>query len=477
MRAADGDTVVTGDLNGRLHVYVWNGKSWTLQARLRASNWEDRDFFGRSVAISGDVIVVGAPVESSSARGIDGDGDDNGSYRSGAAYIFQRSGTTWSQAAYLKASNSDAMDFFGASVAVDGDIVVVGAPDEDSISKQVDGNSGDNSGWGAGAAYVFRRSGGNWTQDAYLKAHNTGNRGNPLFGGSGGDGFGSSVAVSGNHIAVGAPHESGASTGINGNANDQTAQWTGAVYTYNYTSSWQFESYIKAHKRSRYFGSSLGFSSKTLVVGAPSDSGVGEAFVFSRRMDNNWEQSKSLRGAVATFGEEVAIYGDIIVVGEPGYYVLEDPGAYVYERLGDDWIRRAYLKKHFPEGEFSLAGVAVSKDRVFMGAYAFKGYDRLPSVRSARKVAFKRTPLRASRKRAVALSNQSSAFVLNFRARLVGRDARAFRIITPKALFPNGKAKAFVFFRPRTLGRKSVSIRFKGTCLPARTIVSGSGKK
>ena len=107
------------------------------------------------MAVSGDTVVVGAYGEDSSATGVNGNQADNSAADSGAAYVFIRSGTTWSQQAYLKASNTGADDYFGWSVAVSGDTVVVGAYGEDSNATGVNGNQADNSASDAGAAYVF----------------------------------------------------------------------------------------------------------------------------------------------------------------------------------------------------------------------------------------------------------------------------------------------------------------------------------
>ena len=125
------------------------------------------------MAVSGDTVVVGAPWEDSSATGVDGNQSDNSAPDAGAAYVFVRTGMSWSQEAYLKASNTDADDRFGLSVAVSGDTVVVGAWLEDSSATGVNGDQSDNSAFRSGAAYVFVRSGTSWSQEAYLKASNT----------------------------------------------------------------------------------------------------------------------------------------------------------------------------------------------------------------------------------------------------------------------------------------------------------------
>ncbi len=158
---------------GAVYVFVRNGTAWSQQAFIQSANTVIGDAFGTSVAISGDTIVVGALAESSSATGINGDPSVRGATHSGAAYVFVRSGTTWTQQAYLKASNTDSFDNFGCSVGIDGDTIVVGAQGESSKATGVNGNQSDNSAGSSGAAYVFIRSGTTWTQQAYLKASNT----------------------------------------------------------------------------------------------------------------------------------------------------------------------------------------------------------------------------------------------------------------------------------------------------------------
>ncbi|MEZ5979672.1 MAG: FG-GAP repeat protein [Planctomycetota bacterium] len=144
------------------------GSTWSQQAYLKASNTDAFDQFGTSVAVSGDTVVVGAITQQrSSSTVVDGNQADSGADLAGAAYVFVRSGSTWSQQAYLKASNTDAFDRFGTSVAVSGDTIVVGATDEDSGATGIDGNQADNSAPGSGAAYVFVRSGSTWSQQAY----------------------------------------------------------------------------------------------------------------------------------------------------------------------------------------------------------------------------------------------------------------------------------------------------------------------
>ncbi len=184
---------------GAAYVFVRSGTNWTQQAYLKASNPSAGATFGISVAISADTAVVGAVGESSSATGVNSTNQaDTSDFGAGAAYVFVRTNNeathTWSQQAYLKASNTDVSDNFGHSVAVSGDFVVVGAWQESSAATGVDGNQADNSASLAGAAYVFERSGTAWAQQAYLKASDT----------AAGDRFGEAVSLSGSTAVVGA---------------------------------------------------------------------------------------------------------------------------------------------------------------------------------------------------------------------------------------------------------------------------------
>src|SRR4051812_17785943 len=163
---------------GAVYVFVRSGTTWTQQAYLKASNTNAYDYFGYSVALSGDTLAVGAYREDSAAVGANPPGGqaDNSASDAGAVYVFVRTGTTWTQQAYLKASNTESSDYFGVSVALSGDTLAVGAIAEASGAVGVNPPDGqaDNSASGAGAVYVFVRTSTTWTQQAYLKASNTG---------------------------------------------------------------------------------------------------------------------------------------------------------------------------------------------------------------------------------------------------------------------------------------------------------------
>jgi len=385
------DFVVNGDQAdnlapdaGAAYVFVRNGTTWTQQAYLKASNTDPSDYFGSSVAISGDTVVVGATGEDSAALGVNGSQADNSSSASGAAYVFVRNGITWSQQAYLKASNSEAGDTFSQSVAITGDTVVVGAP------------LGNYNFPDSGAVYVFVRSGATWSQQAYLKANNIRN---------GGDQFGLSVAISGDTVVVGAPTEDSGATGVNGSGS-YTYTNAGAAYVFvRSATSWAQQAYLKASNTgvSDTFGYSVAISGDTVVVGAHGEdssatgvngnqsdnaaSSSGAAYVFARH-GTTWGQEAYLKpsntGAGDQFGVSVAVSGDTVLVGANGEdssatgvngnqadNSAADSGvAYLFTRIGPNWRQQSYLKAtNTGAGDIFGHTMAMSGDTVVIGAY------------------------------------------------------------------------------------------------------------
>src|SRR6266567_4289233 len=270
-----------------------------LQAYVKASNTGAADEFGFAVALSidGNTLVVGAPGEASA--GIE---TDNSALGAGAVYVYLRSGTTWTQQAYIKASNPEAGDQFGASVALsdNGNTLAVGATGEDSALPGVTaGNVSEvtagNTAPGAGAVYVFTRSGTTWTQQAYVKASNT----------DADDQFGISVALNsdGNTLAVGTTGEDSALTGVRAGIVDETtagnaAPGAGAVYVFTRVgTAWAQEAYIKASNTGvlDLFGLSVSLSGDgdILAVGA-----IGESSAATGIGGNQTDNSAADAGAV-----------------------------------------------------------------------------------------------------------------------------------------------------------------------------------
>ncbi|CAN5904726.1 hypothetical protein BH11MYX2_BH11MYX2_04030 [soil metagenome] len=219
----------TEAVSGAVYVLTRTGTTWTQQAYVKASNTGSGDLFGAAVALNGDgsTLAVDAYGEASASTGIDGDQANNTAGQSGAIYVFTRSGTTWSQQAYVKASNTDANDYFGRSflaLSMDGSTLATGAFYEDSADVGIDGDQANNNASDAGAAYLFKRTGATWAQSAYIKASNT--EMSDRFG------EGGALSADGVTLAVGAVLEDSAATGIDGNQADNATQESGAAYVY-----------------------------------------------------------------------------------------------------------------------------------------------------------------------------------------------------------------------------------------------------
>ena len=382
--------------SGAVYVFVRSGTVWTQQAYLKASNTDAGDGFGSSVALSGDTLAVGAPFEASNATGTSGNQADNSASGSGAVYVFVRSGTMWTQQAYVKASNTEARDGFGWSVALSGDTLAAGALYEASTATGINGDQANNNAKDSGAVYVFVRSGTKWTQQAYVKASNTG-----AF-----DAFGQSVSLSGDTLAVGAWGEASSATGTNGNQADNSAPGSGAVYLFVRSgTTWTQQAYLKASNTGSLdlFGYSVALSGETLAVGAPQESssatGIGGdptdngasksgAVYLFVRSGTTWTQQAYVKASNTEagdgFGYSVALSGDTLVVGAPfeasnstGINGNEDDNGasksgavYTFVRSGTSWSQSAYVKASNTEtGDGFGSRVALSGDTLAGGAY------------------------------------------------------------------------------------------------------------
>lgn len=273
--------------SGAVYVYARNGDSWSQEAYIKASNTEEGDYFGSSVALSadGNTLAVGAVGEDSNVVGVDGEQLNYGAYGSGAVYVYVREGN-WQQQAYIKASNTGAGDDFGTSVALSasGNLLAVGAVGEDGAGlADEENNSAEN----AGAVYVFSRDNNNWAQQAYVKASNSETDDNL--------GFSLALSADGNTLTVGSKWEDGAAKGLEGDQTDNSAYSAGAVYVFGRAdNSWAQQAYVKASntEESDLFGASVALSAdgNTLAVGA-----IGEG---SQLIGDQTDDSAFAAGAV-----------------------------------------------------------------------------------------------------------------------------------------------------------------------------------
>ncbi|APR82774.1 Fibronectin type III domain protein [Minicystis rosea] len=306
---------------GAAYVFVRTGNTWSPQAKLLADDGGANDQLGFSVSVSGNTAVVGAP----------GDNNENGDL-AGSAYVFVRTGHTWSQRVKLLPQDGGEGDQFGFSVSVSGNTVVVGSPFDDN-----------ERGADAGSAYVFTKSGNTWSPRAKLLAED----------GVSFDTFGWSVAVSGNTAVVGAPFD-----------NNENGDLAGSAYVFVSTgNTWSQRAKLLADDGVSFdtFGWAVAVSGHTVVVGAPiglGGTGTGSAYVFVQS-GNTWPQRAKLLpedGADGDqFGFSVAVSGDTAVVG-----TLMTAHAYVFVQSGNTWPQRVEVDV------FSFS-VAISGDTIVIG--------------------------------------------------------------------------------------------------------------
>jgi hypothetical protein len=273
---------------GAVYVFTRSGNTWTQQAYVKASNtgeagtadsFGDGDQFGVSLALSddGNTLAVGAIAEDSASPGIDGNQADNSAMSAGAVYVFARTGGTWAQQAYVKPANPDPGDLFGYSVSLsaDGNTLAAGSYDEGGSSRGINGTP-DNMRRGAGAVYVFSRTGATWAQQAYIHASNA----------EAGDSLGVNVALSddGNTLLASSLDEDCKATGVNppGCDNDRADDIsTGAAYVFVRSgTTWTQQAFLKSSNTgpNDWFGSRAALSGdgNTAALGASLEDSSGK---------------------------------------------------------------------------------------------------------------------------------------------------------------------------------------------------------
>ena len=347
--ALDGDTMVVGarydgttaSQAGAAYVFIRHGTSWTQQAVLLASDGAVADKFGYSVAISGNTVVVGAF------------NDDAPLSNSGSAYVFVRSGTTWTQQQKLTAGDAAADQEFGNAVAINGDLIAVGEHFADLPSASE-----------AGAVYIFARSGTVWTQTQKLV---------PSGGVILGNYFGESLAISGHKLVVGSD---GADIPFTAAGSVYVFVESGGVFSLEQKLS------IPSGANGDDFGFSVAIDGTTLVGGAlqysavPGQPAFGAAYVYE--FDGaNWISQGRLTAsdgaAFDRFGYSVAVHGNTVAVGAREADPVASGGdvgaAYVFTRTGATWTQQQKLGQGDPfNGDRFGVSVAMSFDTLLAGA-------------------------------------------------------------------------------------------------------------
>ncbi len=308
---------------------------WQQQAKLTASDAEGDDRFGQSVSISGDYAIVGAHWN-----------DDAGA-NSGSAYIFQRQGSNWTQAAKLVASDATGNFAFGYPVSISGDYAILGSFGDDHAGNY------------SGSAYVFHREGTSWLQQAKLIASDPAED----------DQFGSSLSISGDYAIVGA------------GANDDAGNASGSAYIFERdANNWTQAIKLTASDAAAddWFGWSTSISGDYAIVGAYANdddgNASGSAYIF-KHDGENWTQQAKLTASDAAegdaFGYSVSISGDHALVGS--LYDADggtsSGSAYIFRRDGENWTEEAKLTaSDATTGDWFGWSLCISEDRAIVGA-------------------------------------------------------------------------------------------------------------
>ena len=222
--------------SGAVYLYRVSAAEVSFEAYLKAQNADASDAFGSSLDVSDGIVAVGAQNEDSDGAGVDPASRNNGRPNSGAVYVFERVGSAWAQTHFLKASNPDSGDVFGAALSFGGSLLLVGAPAESGAGAGVDASQLSNTAPGAGAAYLFDRSSNTYTQRTYLKALNA----------AAGQNFGGSVSVRNGVVIVGAVGEASSGGPLDPMPQDTSATLAGAAYVFRVSARVTQDALLKA---------------------------------------------------------------------------------------------------------------------------------------------------------------------------------------------------------------------------------------
>ena len=304
---------------GSAYIFEFDGEHWRETAKLTAPDGANFDQFGRSVDLSDNLAMIGAP------------GDDDNGASSGSVYVFDFDGTTWSQSTKLLADDGESSDRFGLTLSLSGTRVLIGAP--------LDNDNGSFS----GSAYLFDFDGTNWNQSAKLL---------PGDGESSGQ-FGIAVSLSDDRALIGSNSNSAYIFDFDGSVWNESAKL------------------VAENPQGNTFGSAVSLYSDRILVGSfldfTSDGAVGAAYVFD--FDGlTWSQSAKLLAEDGiendTFGWSVSLFADRALIGAPG-----DNSAYMFFFDDSDWIQTTKFQAEDSElGDSFGVAVSLSDRRVLIGA-------------------------------------------------------------------------------------------------------------
>jgi len=337
--ALDGNTAIigaeadddNGNYSGSAYVFIRTGTTWTLQQKLLASDGQAGDDFGRSVALDGDTALIGAISYYSSPS------------KTGAAYVFTRTGNVWTQQQKLLATDGVVNDYFGFSVSLYGDTALIGAAGDDNQT---------------GSAYVFTRSSTTWTQQQKLFTAD----------GIANDAFGYSVSLFGDTALIGAWGD------------DDNGVQSGSAYVFIRTgTTWTLQQKLLASDGTTddVFGASVSLYGDTALIGAPLDddngANSGSAYVFTRT-GTTWTQQAKITASDGTTGDQFSSYavsldGDTALIGAFGDYNYQG-SAYVFTRTGTTWTQQQkLLASDGITNDYFGYSVAIDGDTALIGAY------------------------------------------------------------------------------------------------------------
>jgi hypothetical protein len=324
----DGDTALIGvawdDDNGVDSGSAWvfrrTDGCWSPEAKLLPSDGKEEVLFGSSVSINGDTALIGAFYD-----------DDNG-HNSGSAYVFKRTGTNWSQEAKLLPSDGAENDQFGWSVSLYNDTALIGAICDDT----------------GGSTYVFKRTNGSWSEETKLIPSDA----------TGWEEFGTAISIDGDTALIGA------------SLDDDNGAFSGSAYVFKRTgTNWSQEAKLLASDGSEYdeFGMSVSLNGDYALIGAPlNDLYCGSAYMF-KRANGSWSQEAELLSSDGLdgylFGVSVSIFGTKALIGTPGGFGhgVYSGSAYMFNHTGTNWSQEAKILPSDGAAD-DYFGVSVSPD-------------------------------------------------------------------------------------------------------------------